>query len=120
MSRNWELLSGVRESSFATQNPKMNLSEHIDNIELKVRQLVLKMERIQNENAALREENQQLKAELDRQKGTVSALKDKLENSQRVLDLQREEQPEHSKKLREQLEQYIHEIDQCIEWLHKH
>ncbi|MCB9052529.1 MAG: hypothetical protein H6556_24100 [Lewinellaceae bacterium] len=98
----------------------MDLSEQIESIELKVRQLALKMERIQRENAALQEDNKQLKAELDRQKGTAGALKDKLEKTQRVLDLQREEQPEHSTELKDQLDQYIQEISQCIEWLRKH
>lgn len=98
----------------------MDLSEQIDSIELKIRQLALKMERLKKENAALQEENRQLKAELDRQKGTASVLKDKLETTQRALGLQREEQPEHSTKLKDQLDQYIHEIDQCIEWLRKY
>jgi predicted nuclease with TOPRIM domain len=98
----------------------MDLSEQIDSIELKTRQLALKMERVQRENAALQEENKKLKAELDRQKGTASALKDKLEKTQRALDLQREEQPAHSNELKGQLDQYIQEIDQCIEWLRKY
>ncbi|MCG8327450.1 MAG: hypothetical protein MI974_07185 [Chitinophagales bacterium] len=98
----------------------MNVLDQIDSIELKVRQLALKMERISKENASLRTENQHLKAELDRQKGTVGVLKDKLESTQRALDLQREEEPEQSAKLREQLDQYIKEIDNCIEWLHKY
>ena len=95
----------------------MDLSEQIDSIELKIRQLALKMERVQRENAALQEDNKKLKAELDRQKGKASVLEDKLEKTQRAMDLQREEQPEHSKELKDQLDQYIHEIDQCIEWL---
>ncbi len=98
----------------------MNLSEQIDSIEIKIRQLVLKMERIQKENAELQEENQLLKTELDRQKGAVHALKDKLEKTQRVVDSQRNGKTEQSEKLREQLDQYIHEIDKCIEWLHRH
>lgn len=98
----------------------MNLSEQIDRIELKIRQLVSQMERIQDENTALQDENKQLKAELDRQKGVSNALKDKLENTQRVVDSQRNGKTEQSEKLREQLDQYIHEIDKCIEWLHKH
>jgi chromosome segregation ATPase len=98
----------------------MSIGEQIDNIELKVRQLVLKMERISKENSSLQSENQRLKAELDRQKGTVGVLKDKLENTQRALDLQRDEEPKHSAKLREQIDQYIREIDTCIEWLEKY
>ena len=98
----------------------MNIGEQVENIELKVRQLVLKMERINKENTALHEENELLKTELDRQKGTVGILKDKLENTQRVIDLQRGEEPEQSAKLREQIDQYIKEIDNCIEWLKKY
>ena len=98
----------------------MNIGEQVENIELKVRQLVLKMERINKENAVLHEENELLKTELDRQKGTVGILKDKLENTQRVIDLQRGEEPEQSAKLREQIDQYIKEIDNCIEWLKKY
>ncbi|MCB0570172.1 MAG: hypothetical protein KDC66_10430 [Phaeodactylibacter sp.] len=98
----------------------MNLSEQIDSIEIKIRQLVLKMERVHEENTALQEENKQLKAELDRQKGAAHVLKDKLEKTQRVVDSQRNGKTEQSEKLREQLDQYIHEIDKCIEWLHKH
>jgi predicted nucleic acid-binding Zn-ribbon protein len=98
----------------------MNLAEQIDLIEIKVRQLATKVERVQQENAALQEVNQQLKAELDRQKGGMDALKDKLEIAQRALGSRRNGKMEQSEKLKEQLDQYIHEIDKCIEWLHKH
>jgi predicted nucleic acid-binding Zn-ribbon protein len=98
----------------------MNITEQVETIELKVRQLVLKMERINRENTALHQENELLKTELDRQKGTVGILKDKLENTQRVLDLRRKEEPEQSAKLKEQIDQYIEEIDSCIEWLKKY
>ena len=95
----------------------MNLSDRIDNIELKVRQLILKIERLQNENVALEEKNKQLKADLDRQKGTVDALKNKLEFTQRVMDQQKEEESDDSKHLKEKIDHYIREIDKCIEWL---
>jgi len=96
----------------------MNLSNKVDSIELKVRQLAVKIERLRNENAALIVENRQLKAELDRQGGTVDALKNKLEKTQRVGAKNGEREPEHSEKLRKQIDQYIQEIDRCIEWLH--
>ena len=96
----------------------MNLSERIDNIELKLRQLGLIMERLQGENVALLDENKQLKIELDRQKGTADILKDKLERSQRVLSQKQEENSEQSQQLKDQIDQYIKEIDECIEWLH--
>ena len=96
----------------------MNLSERIDNIELKLRQLGLKMERLQGEKLALLDENKQLKIELDRQKGTADVLKDKLERTQRVLSQKQEEDLEQSEQLKDQIDQYIKEIDRCIEWLH--
>ncbi len=101
------------------RNPKMNITERIDSIELKVRQLVQTKERLQRENAALKEDNRKLKAELDRQSGAVDALTYKLEESQRALESQRSHQPEDSEKLQQQLEEYIEEINKCIEWLHK-
>lgn len=95
----------------------MSLSDKIDNIELKVKHLAIKLERLQNENTALQEENELLKAELDRKNDTVDNLKNKLKESQQVLEVNREENPEHNVKLREQIDQYIIEIDKCIEWL---
>lgn len=97
----------------------MNFLERIDRIELKVRQLVQRIERLKLENAGLKEENQKLKADLDRQRGTVSALTHKLEQTQQSLDTQREGQPKQSDQLKQQLEAYIEEINACIEWLHK-
>lgn len=93
------------------------MSEKIDNIELKIRQLALKLERFRKENADLTKKNEQLKAELDKQKGTVSALKDKLTKTQNVLERQEVDESEHSRQLKQQLDQYIREIDKCIEWL---
>lgn len=101
------------------QNPKMNITERIDSMELKVRQLVQKLERLQRDNTALKEENRTLKAELDRQTGAVEALTYKLEQSQQALNTKRKPQPEDSEKLQQQLEQYIEEINKCIDWLHQ-
>ena len=102
-----------------TQSPKMNFLERIDRIELKIRQLVQRIDRLKLENADLKDENQKLKDDLDRQRGSVSALTNKLEQPQRSLDLQREGQPEQPDQLKQQLEAYIEEINSCIEWLHK-
>lgn len=102
-----------------TQSPKMNFLERIDRIELKIRQLVQRIDRLKLENADLKDENQKLKDDLDRQRGSVSALTNKLEQTQRSLDLQREGQPEQPDQLKQQLEAYIEEINSCIEWLHK-
>ncbi len=97
----------------------MNLTEQIEGIEIKVRQLALKLERLQRENTGLLSENQQIKANMEKQEATISALKDKLENAQSALAQQTEEETEHSKHLKQLIDQYIVEIDKCIDWLHR-
>ncbi|HMN90758.1 MAG TPA: hypothetical protein PKD70_13905 [Saprospiraceae bacterium] len=96
----------------------MSLSEQIESIEIKVRQLALKFERLQRDNAALQAENARLHAGLDKQEATIIALKNKLEQAQYALVQQVEEETEHSRKLKQLIDQYILEIDKCIEWLH--
>jgi regulator of replication initiation timing len=96
----------------------MNLGDTLESIELKVRQLALKQERMQRENAALLVENQQLKAGLDKQEATIIAFKDKLETAQRAQNERAEEEDEQSQQLKQLIDQYILEIDKCIEWLH--
>ena len=95
------------------------LADKISNIELKVRQLALKLERLQNENNTLIKENTNLKAELDKKDSTLSLMQDQVANAQNALDKKRESDPEHSIKLRQDIEQYINEVDKCIEWLQK-
>lgn len=96
----------------------MNWSDRLESIELKVRQLALKQERLQRENSVLQAENQQLKAGIDKQEATVIALKDKLETAQRAFQEKAEEEDEQSQQLKQLIDQYILEIDKCIEWLH--
>lgn len=98
----------------------MSVNDQIEHIELKVRQLALTLERLRQENDDFRTENERLKAELDRQRGTTDALKDKLEKTQGVLDQQKENTSAHAQQLRQQLDDYIREIDKCIEWLHQY
>lgn len=96
----------------------MNLNEKLESIEIKVRQLALKQERLQRENAALQVENQQLKAGIDKQEAMVIALKDKLETAQRAFEQKAEKEDEQSQQLKQLIDQYILEIDKCMEWLH--
>jgi regulator of replication initiation timing len=96
----------------------MNLSDRLESIEIKVRQLALKQERLQRENAALQVENQLLKAGIDKQEAMVIALKDKLETAQRAFEQKAEKEDEQSQQLKQLINQYILEIDKCMEWLH--
>ena len=95
------------------------LADKLSNIELKVRQLALKLERLKNENNTLVNENKNLKAELNKKDSNFSLMQDQVAKAQNALDKKRESDPEHSIKLRKDIEQYINEVDKCIEWLQK-
>jgi regulator of replication initiation timing len=95
----------------------MNLSEKIDSIVLKVRELAFKLERLKKENAVLREENKELQAEVERLvKASADAPKEE-KNGQPSNEEEVQGESAQSEKLRAQIDQYIREIDQCIEWL---
>lgn len=96
----------------------MHLLKQLDHIELKIRQLGQKVERLQRENESLRADNLELKTELDRQRGVVGSLKDKLERTQQELERRDSVQSgPPADDLREQIDHYLREIDRCIEWL---
>ena len=94
-----------------------SLTEKLTNIELKVRQLALRLERLQNENSTLLLENKQLKSELLQNTNKLGQMEEKVVRSKAALDVQRDSDPEYSNKLRKEIDQYISEIDKCIEWL---
>lgn len=97
----------------------MNLSGTIDSIELKVKELSLRLERLKKENAALRKENKLLIDEVGSlQKALAEAdERDQNNHGQRENGSESTAEGEQSEKLRAQINQYIREIDQCIEWL---
>jgi len=95
----------------------MSLSQKIDGIELKVRQLSLKMERLEQENAQLLEENKQLNTKLTEQSQKIGVLKGSLAKKQEALEVKRADEHKDLGKIRKQLDHYIAEIDECIEWL---
>ena len=65
----------------------MDLSKRVDSFEIKLRQLASKIDRQRAENVALARENDELKSELDRQRGVVSSLKEKLTRAQQVAGI---------------------------------
>ena len=44
-------------------------------------------------------------------------MEERVARSKVALDTASNSDPEHSKKLRKEIEQYIAEVDKCIEWL---
>lgn len=93
------------------------MDEQLDHIELKVRQLLEQIKLLQRENDFLSQENTKLKAEQEAQQERIAELAERLTNSQRALAQQRGDTSESSQKLRKQIDQYIIEINKCIEWL---
>lgn len=93
------------------------MDQQLDHIELKIRQLLEELKLLRQENAILSKENNKLKAEQEAQHERIGELTERLTNSQRALSQQRGDVSESSQKLRKQIDQYITEIDKCIEWL---
>lgn len=95
----------------------MELADKFDTVDLKVRQLAKNLERLRQDNAILLDENQQLIELLARQQDRVSVLKDKLEQIQREVENDQVGQKQSMTALRNQLVQYLKELDTCIEWV---
>ena len=94
------------------------MSEQLANIEKNIQQVVEELKKLQRENTVLAEENKKLKADLAVQSDRIGHLTQRLYNTQQALAGQRgNSETESSQKLRKQIDQYIVEIDKCIEWL---
>mgnify|MGYP005667367143 FL=1 len=94
-----------------------DLSEKVDTIEIKVSQLALRIDRVQKERDKYLEENNKLRTELTNYNNKTKDLENKLVRTTLALEEKKENDPEHSKKLRKELEQYIKDIDKCIDRL---
>ncbi|MBK8562796.1 MAG: hypothetical protein IPN76_05485 [Saprospiraceae bacterium] len=93
------------------------MTQQLDNIEQKVKQLADAMTALRQQNASLLKENNKLKADLEAQHERIGELTERLTNSQQALAGERGDDSENTQKLRKQIDQYIQEIDKCIEWL---
>ncbi len=93
------------------------LSGKISGIELKLRQLALKLERLQEENIVLLKENRQLKTKLSQKPSTIVKTIKESATVPTGVETDRAENQASSKKIRKEIDQYIKEIDKCIEWL---
>jgi regulator of replication initiation timing len=93
------------------------MNQQLDNIEQKVRLLAEAITALRQQNTLLSNENNKLKADLEAQHERIGELTERLTNSQQALAGQRGDDSESNQKLRKQIDQYINEIDKCIEWL---
>lgn len=96
----------------------MDLSSRIDSFSKKIHQLASKFDRQREENVALAKENDDLKTELDRQRGLIRSLTEKLQRAGPTADVSSGDLESLDKReIREQLDFCLSEIDKCIAWL---
>ena len=95
----------------------MDLQAQIARIETKIRLLSSKLNDLRVRNESLKEENERLNAAKAEQNAKIGVLTHKLEETQRALEQQGKGEPQAAEELREQLNQYISELDDVIEWL---
>jgi len=95
----------------------MNLLNKLSGIELKVRELAFKLERLKRENTVLRDENKELRMEIEALQGQPGATS---HSSAHTPENEEREKNIASDQLKEKIDQYIKEIDKCIEWFHNY
>ena len=94
------------------------MTGQVEKIEHKILSLIEELKTLRSNNAALSEENEKLKADLAVQSDRIGNLTERLYNTQQALAGQRgDSETESSQMLRKQIDQYISEIDKCIEWI---
>ncbi len=95
----------------------MDLLEQIENIELKIKLLALKLERIQKENASLKKNKQTLQRQLAEKDAAILKLQTELKAKAGGKEQMKNINPEQIKQLKKQIDQYIEDLEKCIDWL---
>lgn len=95
----------------------MDLNAQAAQIETKISLLAAKLKDLRAENERLKTENENLIVEQAKQNKRIGVLTTKLEETQRDLERQKSGAPQSAEGLREQLDQYINELDEVIDWL---
>lgn len=97
----------------------MNLNDKIEQVDLKARQLGLKMEHLQERNEKLVGENRNLQHQLNNAINMIADLEEKLETAQAGLSKKEAADPAEIKEIRKQIDTSIDDLDNAIEWLEK-
>ncbi len=95
----------------------MNLNEKIEQVDLKARQLALKLEHLQEKNAKLTGENQNLQYKLENAIHMIADLEEKLEVTEKNLLKKQSDDPKQVKELRKKIDHSLKDLDSCIDWL---
>jgi FtsZ-binding cell division protein ZapB len=93
------------------------LQERLETIEWKVQKLVQKMQLLKKENSQLIEENIRLTKEVDQYKKNKENLEAQFSKTREAIESTQAKGSVDKKKLKEEIDHYINEIDKCIEWL---
>ena len=100
------------------------LNDTLESIERKTRLLIARLARLESDNAALLEQNQKLITE-NRDLQTDLLLRDSEISHLKTQQTVTKEQPRkdvanvRTHKIRKEIDQYISDVDSCIEWLQK-
>jgi regulator of replication initiation timing len=100
------------------------LNETLESIERKTRLLIARLARLESDNAALLEQNQKLTTE-NRALQTDLLLRDSEISHLKTQSEITKGQPKkdvsnvRTQKIRKEIDQYITDVDSCIEWLQK-
>jgi len=97
----------------------MNQQELLDRLELKINQLLLKLQQVDKMNDALVLENQQLQLELLDRNKHIASLQEKINTGLKTDENRKKEELLKAIELKNQLEQSVLQLNGCIEWLSK-
>ncbi|MFZ4559393.1 MAG: hypothetical protein ACOYOD_04280 [Saprospiraceae bacterium] len=95
----------------------MEVSEHLDRIEVKIGQLVLKIQQVNRMNDTLVQENQQLQLQLLEQEKHIAGLKELLRDMEQKNIRMKAEEAQRTASVQQQLEQSVRQLNACIEQL---
>lgn len=95
----------------------MNLNERIARVDLKARQLGLKIQHLQERNEKLSGENQELQHQLHHAIQMIADLEEQLEAAQAGLAKKEKTSPEEVRLIRKQIDRSIQDVDDAITFL---
>lgn len=95
-----------------------NISKTLDDILSNVQLLIELNSQLQKDNFALRQANAQLKAKQEDQQLRIKQLEGKLIQANSDIQGGSDSLTRKNKRLKKQIDKYIKEIDNCIEWLY--
>lgn len=97
----------------------MNINDKIEQVDLKARQLGLKMEHLKDKNDKLVGENRNLQHQLNNAINMIADLEEQLEEAKAGLSKKEAADPVEVKEIRKQIDTSIDDLDSAIEWLEK-